>query len=190
MILAHSTDLANAEEEITYGGASVGFADEEPHSLDVGSDQQQPFIESPSELMFLQNEMATARSRVLEAAVGASECLIYREHGLNQFGFKSTYKLFLIYERPHLQPFWWKLSPFSLDTADALVTFTTTVNNEATKAPDWTIIKIRPETREKYERVRRLKRLKFVEVADLAIDALLRTDPELKHASRLAPAAA
>lgn len=64
------------------------------------------------------------------------------------------------------------------------------MNNEATKAPDWTIIKIRPETREKYERVRRLKRLKFVEVADLAIDALLRTDPELKHASRLAPAAA
>ena len=43
-----------------------------------------------------------------------------------------------------------------------------------------TIIKIRPETREKYDRVKRVKRLKFVEVADLAIDALLRTDPDMR----------
>lgn len=47
-----------------------------------------------------------------------------------------------------------------------------------------TIIKIRPETRQKYEHAKRVKRLKFVEVADLAIDALLRTDPELKKVKR------
>jgi hypothetical protein len=46
-----------------------------------------------------------------------------------------------------------------------------------------TIIKVRPETREKYERVKAVKRLKFVEVADLAIDALLRTDPEMRKAN-------
>lgn len=52
------------------------------------------------------------------------------------------------------------------------------------KPADWTIIKIRPGTREKYNRVQHVKRLKFVEIADLAIDALLRTDPELKRSKR------
>lgn len=59
--------------------------------------------------------------------------------------------------------------------------------DETQKPPAWTIIKIRPETREKYNRVRQVKRLKFVEVADLAVDALLRTDPELRKARQDKP---
>src|SRR4051812_25219445 len=93
----------NDEEGIPYGGGSVGFADEEPAVApldDCPRGSEADYLESTSEMMFLQNAMTAARSRVLDAAVGASECLIYREHGLNQFGFKSTYKLFLIYERP------------------------------------------------------------------------------------------
>ena len=47
-----------------------------------------------------------------------------------------------------------------------------------------TFIRIRPDTRRKFDEVKRVKRLKFVEVADLAIDALLKSDPELRRAGR------
>lgn len=56
------------------------------------------------------------------------------------------------------------------------------------KPPDWTIIKIRPQTRAKYDRAQQVKRLKFVELADLAIDALFRTDPELRKTRGKMPA--
>jgi hypothetical protein len=47
---------------------------------------------------------------------------------------------------------------------------------------DWTHIRIRPATRAKYDRVRAVKRLKMVEIADLAVDALFKTDPERRRA--------
>lgn len=43
-------------------------------------------------------------------------------------------------------------------------------------------VRIRPETRKKFEHVRKVKRWKFIEVADAAVDALLQTDPELRKA--------
>ena len=51
----------------------------------------------------------------------------------------------------------------------------------ATKEAAWTVIKIRPATRRKYDEAKRVKRLKFVELADLAIDALIASDPDLKR---------
>ena len=41
-------------------------------------------------------------------------------------------------------------------------------------------IKVRPVTRKKYEKVGKITRLKFVEVADLAIDALIDKEPRLQ----------
>jgi hypothetical protein len=43
-------------------------------------------------------------------------------------------------------------------------------------------IRVRAETREKYERISKAKRWKFVEVADAAIDALIEKDAEVAAA--------
>lgn len=58
---------------------------------------------------------------------------------------------------------------------------TTTETNSATQRPS---LRIKPETRAKFEHVKKVKRWNLAVVADEAIDALLRTDPELKRAKR------
>jgi len=41
-------------------------------------------------------------------------------------------------------------------------------------------VKVRPATRRKFESVRKITRLKYVEIADIALDSLIATDPQLE----------
>lgn len=41
-------------------------------------------------------------------------------------------------------------------------------------------VKVRPETRSKFEKVRQIKRWSYVDIAEFAVDALIQTDKQLE----------